>query len=146
MSEHERTISVEVSPEVAFRYLSSTSNLPDFVWAIREGESEHVFGMLDLGQGRERNVSGFFRAEEDSRRLEWESDGTSGYRGWLQVSPDGARKSRITAHISIEGAAAEQAPLEPGLASERIERAFDSAMGAIRSTLERRTTPTRSAA
>ncbi len=149
MSEHERTITVNVSPEEAFRYLSSVSNLPEFVphlRNLREDESEHVFGALDLGNGREREVSGFFRAEEDSRRLEWESDGTPGYTGWLQVSTEDGGRSRVTAHISMEGAAAEEAVPEAGLAADRIERVFDSVMGSIRSALEGRITPTRNAA
>jgi uncharacterized membrane protein len=149
MSEHERTIIVNASAEQAFRYLSSVSNLPEFVphlRGLREDENEHVFGMLDLGQGREREVSGFFRAEEDTRRLEWESDGTPGYSGWLQVSEEDGGRSRITAHISMDSAAAEEAMPQPGLAAERIEGVFDSVMGTIRSRLEGNVTPSRSAA
>ncbi len=145
MSEHERTISVGVPAAEAFRYLSSVSNLPDFVphlSALREEENGHVFGIADLGEGCRREVSGFFRADEANRSLGWESDGTPGYRGWLQVAPEGEERSRITVHISMQGAAEETPPKEPGLAPERIERAFDAAMGAIRDALEDKVTPT----
>src|SRR5689334_12892361 len=128
MSEHERSISVDVTPREAFRYLSSVSNLTDFVphlRRIREDEHDHVFGIVDFGEGRQEEVSGFFRADEANLRLDWESDGTPGYRGWLTVQPEGENRSRITVHISMQGAAAETAPPDAGLASDRVERGFD---------------------
>src|SRR5689334_6400185 len=103
MSEHERAITVDVPTEVAFRYLSSVSNLTDFVPHLRnimEEEDNHVFGVVDFGEGRRREVSGFFRTDEANLRLDWESDGTPGYRGWLTIQPEGQDRSRITVHIS----------------------------------------------
>lgn len=147
MSEHERAITVNVPPREAFRYLSSVSNLPEFVpglRVIREDGNDHVFGALDTGNGREREVSGFFRADEANLRCDWESDGTPGYRGWLQISPEGAR-SRITVHISMP-AASENPPAEPGLAGDRIERGFDSALRIIERALGGSTAPARGAA
>ena len=64
MSEHERTFTVEASPEESWRYLSSVSNLPDFVpslEALQEDEPGHVFGVCDFREGRRAEVSGFFR-------------------------------------------------------------------------------------
>src|SRR5581483_535545 len=117
MSEHERTISVDASPDEAFRYLSSVSNLTDFVphlRNIREDEDDHVFGIVDFGGGRQQEVSGFFRADEANRRLDWESDGTPGYSGWLTIEPEGGNRSRVTIHISMRGAAAETGPPNAG--------------------------------
>jgi hypothetical protein len=149
MSEHERTFDVEASADEAFRYLSSVSNLPEFVphlSGLREEQNDHVFGVVDFGEGRRQEVSGFFRADEANRRLDWESDGTPGYRGWLQIASDGPRRSRITVHISMRSAASEEAPPDPGFAGDRIERAFDGVIRAIRDALSgRKTAPTRSA-
>ena len=148
MSEHERTITVNARAEDAFRYLSSVSNLPEFVPHLRrieEDETDHVRGTVDFGEGNRHDVSGFFRADRANLRLDWESDGTPGYRGWLQIAPAGER-AQITVHISMRGAAAEGAPAaDAGFAGDRIERGFDSVMRAIETTLEGTTVPNRSA-
>jgi uncharacterized membrane protein len=148
MTEHERTFTVHVSAEEAFQYLSSVDHLPDFVpylRSLREEEDDHVFGVLDFGEGRRGEASGFFRAYPAERRLDWESDGTPGYRGWLRIEPEGADRARITAHISMPGGAAEVPPRDAGLAGDRVERAFDSVVRAIQETLEHTIVPTRSA-
>jgi uncharacterized membrane protein len=147
MSEHERTVTVYVSPEEAFRYLSSVSNLPNFVphlREVREDEEDHVFGIVDFGDGHRSEVSGFFRTDEAALRLDWESDGTPGYRGWLQIVPEGTARSRITVHISMRSAASETPPPDAGLAGERIERTFDAVLRAMQEGLESRNTPARS--
>lgn len=147
MSEHERTITVNATAEEAFRYLSSVSNLPQFVPHLRnvkEEEENHVFGVVDFGGNNRQDVSGFFRADEANCRLDWESDGTPGYRGWLKIDPEGNR-ARITVHISMRSAASEEAPAHAGLAGDRIERAFDGVMRAIEDALTGETVPNRSA-
>ncbi len=147
MSEHEKTITVHVPPERAFRYLSSVSNLPSFVphvESVREDENDHIFGVANL-DGRRYEMSGFFRADEANCRLDWESDGTPGYRGWLQIEPAGRDESRVTVHLSMRGAAAETPPPEPGLAGGRVERSLQAVMNSLRDTLEQKTAPTRSA-
>jgi uncharacterized membrane protein len=147
MSEHERTTTLNASAQDAFRYLSSVSNLPDFVphlRNLREDEENHVRGTVDFGEGQRQEVSGFFRADPANLRLDWESDGTPGYRGWLQITPNG-KKARITVHISMRGAASEEAPADAGLAGDRIERGFDSVMKAIESAMTAEIVPNRSA-
>jgi hypothetical protein len=146
MSEHERTITVNASPHDAFRYLSSIDNLPEFVphlSRIEEDEQDHVRGTVDFGDGMLHDVSGFFRADLANLRCDWESDGTPGYRGWLQVADEGGR-ARVTVHISMRGAG-ESAPSGAGSAGDRIEGAFDSVMRAIEHALAGASTPTRSA-
>ncbi len=138
MSEHERTIRVAVPAGNVFQYVSSVSNLPSFVphlRQIREDENDHIFGVAEL-DGRRYEMSGFFRADEANRRLDWESDGTPGYRGWLQVRPDGGDRSNVTVHLSMRGAASETLPDRPELAGERIERSLDGVLDSLRRTLE----------
>ena len=147
MSEHERTTTFDVSAQEAFRYLSSVSNLPKFVPHLREvteDENEHVVGTVDFGDGRQAEVSGFFRADPAALRLDWESDGTPGYSGWLQIIPESSERSRVTIHISMRSAAAEAAPPDAGFAGERIERSFDAVLGAIRQGLASGVAPARS--
>ncbi len=142
MSEHERTITVGVPAENAFRYLSSVSNLPSFVphlKELREDENDHVFGIAEM-EGNRWEMSGFFRADEANCRLDWESDGTPGYRGWLQIAPEGEGRCRVTVHISMRGAASEEAPPHPGLAADRIEQRLDDVTGSLRDVLEHQAT------
>jgi len=148
MSEHERTFSVNAPPEEAFRYLSSVDSLPDFVpylQSLREDEDEHVFGIAEFGEGRRAEVSGFFRADPAERRLDWESDGTPDYRGWLRIEPERGERARITVHISMPSGVAEVPPPYAGFAGERVEREFDSVIRAIQEAIEHRVVPTRSA-
>jgi len=149
MSEHERTITVNVPANDAFRYLSSVSNLPDYLPVlseVEEDEDDHVSGMADLGEGRRREVSGFFRPDESTLTINWESDGTSGYRGRMDITPESANKSRITVHISMLSAASEAPPPHPALASDRIERMFEGLMRSVEDALERNAERTRTAA
>jgi len=146
MSEHERTISVRVPAAEAFRYVSGVSNLPDFVpylREIREEEDDHVFGIADFGEGRRAEVSGFFRVDEANLTVAWESDGTPGYSGRLQITPETGDQSRITVHISMRSAAGETPPPQPGLASERVERTFDEVMRKLQSVVESNATASR---
>ncbi len=142
MSEHERAIMVRVPPENAYRFLSSVSNLPQFVphlREVREEENDHIFGVADL-EGRRYEMSGFFRADEANHRLDWEADGTPGYHGWLQITPGSKDESRITVHLSMQGAAAEVAPPNAGRAGDRIERSLEGTLGRLREVLEQQAT------
>ena len=146
VSEHERTFSVHAAPEEAYRYLSSVDNLPDFVpylQSLREEEDGHVFGILNFGDGRQAEASGFFRAYPAEHRLDWESDGTPGYSGWLKIEPESPDRASVRAHISVPGSTA-RTP-DSRLGSENVERAFDAAVRSIQQMIENRMAPTRSA-
>ena len=148
MSEHERTFIVDAPPAEAYRYLSSVDNLPDFVpylQSLRTEEDDRVFGIADFGGGRRTEVSGFFRAYTAEHRLDWESDGTPDYRGWLRIDPERGQRARVTVHISMPSGVAAVPPPDPGLVGERIEREFDSVVRTIQEAIEHRVVPTRSA-
>jgi uncharacterized membrane protein len=139
MSEHERTFTVEAPPDEAFRYLSSVSNLADFVpylQSLRQEEDERVFGTADLGGGRRAEVSGFLHVHPAEYRMEWESEGKPGYHGWLSIERERGEQARIRVHISMPGGAS--APADAGFAGERIEREFDRVVRAIQETLAHR--------
>jgi uncharacterized membrane protein len=132
MSDHQRTISIPIPAEEAFRFLSNVSNLPMFLpymKALKEDKKDHVSGVVEV-DGKRREVSGSFRADTAKRRLDWGSDGAPGYRGSLQIVPRGANDSRMTVHISLN------AQTEPGLTDEKIEREFDGALSRLVKALE----------
>jgi uncharacterized membrane protein len=132
MSDHQRTISIPIPAEEAFRFLSNVSNLPMFLphmKALKEDKKDHVSGVVEL-DGNRQEMSGSFRADTAKRRLDWVSDGASGYRGSLQIVPRGAHDSRITVHISLNAQTAS------GLTDEKIEREFDGVLSRLVKVLE----------
>lgn len=139
MSEHERTIDLNVSPQEAYDFLSSLDSLPRFLPHIREirpEEDDHIFALAKI-DGRRYEMSGYFRATPSERRVEWGSDGTPDYAGWLKVDDGRDRNSsRLTVHISMRSAASEKPPPHPGLASRRIEEDLPRIVESIRRALD----------
>jgi uncharacterized membrane protein len=139
MSEHERTIDLQTAPEETFRYLSSLDNLPRFlphISEIRLEEDSHVVAFADI-DGKRYEMNGFFRPSPSERRIDWGSDGTPEYRGWLRVDSGATtHSSRLVVHISMRSAASEEPPPHPGLAGRRIEAQFTNVLDSIRHALE----------
>lgn len=136
MSEHERSIVINTPPEQAFRFLSSVSSLPTFLpWlrSIREDpRGDEVFGVAEFN-GERQEISGFYRVSRTAKRIDWGSDGTPEYRGWLEIKPEANGKScKLTAHIST----GTDKELRPGFTPQRIESLFDQVMNSIKHQLE----------
>lgn len=53
------------------------------------GHGEDVETTAQLADGREVQGTAWFRADPEAYRLEWGSEGPSGYGGRLEVSPSG---------------------------------------------------------
>ena len=87
--EHEHTEHVVASPDRVYAAISDPANLTRFVpqlTSIRNTGDERV--EVDARyEGREQHGDASFRSDDEARRIEWGTD--SGYRGWLQVDPDG---------------------------------------------------------
>jgi hypothetical protein len=97
MSEHERSTRVNVPAEAAFRVVSSLDSIPQFVphiKEIREDHADEIFGVAEV-DGRRWEFSGFFRVSPETRRIDWGSDGTPGYRGWMEMSSVGDQACEI---------------------------------------------------
>ncbi len=132
MSDHERAIIIPVPAGEAFRFLSSVSNLPSFLpyfESLSEEEDSHVFGIAEIN-GRRQEVSGFFRVDHANHRLDWESDGTPGYRGWLKITALTSDESRVTVHLSVDSSGGQD--LTDGL----IQRDFDSVLDRLSRILQ----------
>jgi uncharacterized membrane protein len=93
--QHEHTEHVAAPAEAVYAAISDLSNLPRFVpqmTAVRQGDGDRV--EVDARyEGREQHGEASFRADDAERRIEWSAP--SGYRGWMQVDPDGDG-SRLT--------------------------------------------------
>lgn len=96
--EHEHTEHVAAPPEKVFNAISDPANLPRFVpqmTAVR-GAGEERLEVDARYEGKSQHGEVYFRADASGRRIEWGSE--SGYRGWLQVDPDG-EGSRLTLYL-----------------------------------------------
>jgi uncharacterized protein YndB with AHSA1/START domain len=102
MPDFERTATVAVSPEEAFRFLADPANLPRYVATMTAAQPEDG-GRLHVAaevQGRHEEGEARFRSDPAQRRIEWGAEAGSGYGGWLQVSPsDGG--SSVTIHLHV---------------------------------------------
>ena len=86
--EHVHSEHVAADPDRVFAALRDPASLARFVpqltKAEQDGERVEVEARYD---GRTQRGDAYFRADEPARKVEWGTD--SGYRGWLEVAPDG---------------------------------------------------------
>jgi uncharacterized protein YndB with AHSA1/START domain len=97
--QHEHTEHISASPEAVYAAISDVSNLPRYVpqmTAARPAGADRV--EVDARyHGHEKHGRASFHADDARRRVEW--DAPSGYRGWMQVAPDGDG-SRLTLFLN----------------------------------------------
>ena len=86
--EHVHSQFVAGEPDKVFGFLRDPQSLARFVPQLtkvdQDGERVEVEARYE---GRTQHGAASFRADDAQRRIEWGTD--SGYRGWLQVDPDG---------------------------------------------------------
>ena len=87
--QHEHTEHITATPDAVYAAISDVTNLPRFVpqmTAARHAAGDTV--EVDARyHGREQHGEASFHADPARRRIEWSSP--SGYRGWMEVAPDG---------------------------------------------------------
>ena len=96
--QHEHTEHVAATPDAVYAAISDVSNLPKFVpqmTAAREKGDGRVEVDARYG-GHEQHGEATFAADPRQRRIEWRA--ASGYRGLMQVDPDG-EGSRLTLYL-----------------------------------------------
>jgi hypothetical protein len=86
--EHVHSEFVAGDPDKVFGVLREPASLTQFVPQLTKVDQrgEHV-EVEARYEGRTQHGEAAFHVAEDARRVEWGTD--SGYRGWLQVEPDG---------------------------------------------------------
>lgn len=86
--EHVHSEHVAAAPDKVFEILRNPESLTQFVPQLtkvdQHGERVEVEARYE---GRTQRGEAQFRVDEAARRVEWGTG--SGYRGWLQVEPDG---------------------------------------------------------
>jgi hypothetical protein len=98
--EHEHTQHVAAAADRVFAALAEVRNLPRYVPQLTaaepiEGERIKVRARYE---GHTHEGEAWFRSDPPERRIEWGAPG-GGYRGWIQVDPDGDG-SRLTLFLA----------------------------------------------
>lgn len=109
MADHDGSIDVQAPAQQLFDYLSDVRRLPDYFAAMvsadpADGEAVHV--VAEVNGSREEGEA-WFRVDKVARRLQWGSEGDSGYRGLLDVTGD-THNSTVTVKLHTEHGATDQ--------------------------------------
>jgi hypothetical protein len=86
-------LDLRVTPNEAYRFLSSVHTLPvylPFVRRARMDREDHVTLLMDHG-GHQVEWHGYFRVSPNLGLVEWGSDSTPQYHGWMQVQGEDRR-------------------------------------------------------
>jgi hypothetical protein len=129
MPEYERSVSLDVSEDEAYRYLSNTKNLPSYIATMVTAQPEdgdRLRVAAEVG-GRREEGEASFRTDAEAHKMEWGSEANPRYHGWLEVSGS-ASSSSVKIHISTDRE--EEA--------DEAERALDQTVANIRAQLQRR--------
>jgi uncharacterized membrane protein len=104
MQEFERSTTINAAPDQVFAFVSDLNNLPQFLPTVQRvtQESENRIRIQGQAPGEQYNETGFFYADTQNQRMEWGSDGDSGYQGWLQVLQTGSQACEVTVHLSFD--------------------------------------------
>lgn len=92
MATYKSSVSIEQTPDVVFDYVSDVRNLPRYFAGLRSVEpldGDAVRVTID-GSAGPVVLEAYFRVHGGHRRrVEWDTDDPAGYRGWLEVDPEG---------------------------------------------------------
>ncbi len=103
MQDFEKSKTVNANPDKVFQYVSDLKNLPQYLPTLHRAEQTGGDRIHLQGEaaGKKYDDTGFFRADPQQRRMEWGSDGESGYNGWLEVK-EASGGSEVTVHLSFD--------------------------------------------
>ena len=102
MPDFEQSREIDAAPDAVWRLVSDPDRLADWVPTTT---ASHLAGQGAVqlegeSHGHDYNIRGGFVADDDARRLSWDSPRLSGYHGALSVAGHAAG-SRVTVQVSI---------------------------------------------
>jgi len=124
MPEVEKSRLMDAAPETVWRLVSDPRRLAEWVPTMAASRPAGA-GTVQLqgeSHGHDYDASGGFAADDDARRLSWDSPRHSGYQGVLTVAAHG-EGSRVTVRVT--------APELPPDASTELERGLIEALERI---------------
>jgi hypothetical protein len=96
--QHEHTEHIAAPADAVYAAIADVGNLPRFVPQMTGARADGDHVEVDARyHGREQHGEARFSADADQRRIEWSAE--SGYRGWMQVAPDG-EGARLTLFLN----------------------------------------------
>jgi uncharacterized protein YndB with AHSA1/START domain len=139
MAEYERSRLVQASPEDVFAFVSDASNLATFLPTVDTVEPKtdgrvEVHGEI---RGRTYDDDGWFRVDENRRRIEWGADERT-YSGWLTVAAEDGG-AQVVAHLSFAPYVTPSGrPIsgEPAEEPDPIEQSLEAALDSLRNVME----------
>ena len=140
MAEFEASLVIDRPAADVFDFAAQVGNLPTFLPTTTVAEPAgpdriHVAGDTPGGH---YDTEGLFRARPEQLRLEWGSDGTDDYSGWLQVfdsGPAGAARSEVTLHLSFRDEGSQPTDAKKPR-NRRSARPAQAAAGSLTSDLQ----------
>lgn len=104
MSEYQNSIVIQAHPDKVFDFVADINNLPKYLPTVHNASplSQGRIRVQGEAGGHKYDEEGYFRADPETRKLEWGSDGENDYSGWLKVDQgEEPSASRITVHITF---------------------------------------------
>ena len=97
---HEHTHHVAADADKVYAALADVRNLPHYVPQMTRAEPHDGDKVTVEARyaGHTQTGEGWFRTDDEKRRIEWGSEGSE-YNGWLQVDPDD-EGSRLTLYVA----------------------------------------------
>lgn len=131
---------IDAKPNQVFEFLSDIDNLPQYLPTVRHAEHEENGRIRIAGEagGHKYNDTGFFRVDEDARRMEWGADSERGYQGWLTVEETDQNKSEVKVHLSFgqQNPALKEMDQRTGDHVEAINEGIENALKSIKNLCE----------
>ena len=142
MNEYQRTMIIEAKADDVFAFVAEIDNLPKYlptVHSVRRQSGDRI-QVQGEAAGRKYNDDGYFRIDQEARRLEWGSDGDNHYSGWMQVE-EGVEEvftSRVSVHLSFEPQPefARQVEAQGGNRDDVINEGIDNTLRSIKNLCE----------
>jgi hypothetical protein len=104
MNDYRDTIVIRSAPSEVFRFLSSVSNIPRYLPVIVDARLEsgdHVVALAEPAK-QQREINGYFRVSQETREIDWGTDGVPEYRGRLEVRDKGNGQSEVDVRLRME--------------------------------------------
>ena len=135
MQEYERTQDISAPANEVFAWVSDVANLPKYLPPIKEAElkggGDRLWLRGEIPDRGEFENEGYFRVNEEERRMEWGAEVSRDYSGELEVAEAGDGECEVTVRLrfgphSVEGDIQEESDEDRDPLAEGVEETLES--------------------